>query len=932
MIEYFYCFPIIMKNILAILLLISSTASAQLVYNATTAEERQAGELRRKQLESRSLIGKLPLRSVGPTITSGRAIDLDANPENPAEFYVAYASGGLWYTRNNGQSFTCISDNLPHTFTGDVAVNWKEKTVWLGTGEPNSLRSSYAGTGVYKTRDNGKTWEHLGLPESHRIGKVELHPTDNNIAWVAAVGHLYTNNKERGIYLTKDGGKTWKQTLYVNDSTGGIDVVADPVNPAVVYAAMWQKGRKAWNLLESGKGSGIYKSVDGGETWTLITTAASGFPTGDVVGRIGLAVYSKNPNVLYAVVDHFKNRPDTVTRRSSAAVYALEDFRELTKEQFGRLDERKLDSFLSSRRLEQYKAAEIKRKVASGEYKPTVIADYFGDPEATVNVIGAEVYRSNDAGKTWKRTHDQYLDIFSSYGYVFARIWISPNNPDKIITVGVPLLLSENGGKTFRDIGKANVHVDHHAFWFNPKDDNHFINGNDGGVNISYDNGDNWFKANTPAVSQFFSIEVDNAQPYNVYGGMQDNGVWYGPSNYVAGPSWYANGQYPYKSIGGGDGMHVQVDWRDNNTFYTGSQFGAYSRATLDGKGARLPVRPSIQLGEKPLRFNWLTPILLSRHNQDILYYGSNRFHRSMNKGEKMENLSGDLTNGGIKGDVPYGTLTTLSESPLRFGLIYAGSDDGNLHVTKDGGYSWTKISGKLPQGLWVSRVTASAYKEGRVYVSLTGYRFDHFAPYLFVSEDYGNNWKAFGNTLPMEPVNIIKEDPKKDAILYVGTDNGLYVSLDRGASFMAWTGGLPRVPVYDLAIQPRDNEIAIGTHGRSIYIGKLGSIQQLTSETISKPLTIMEVIVPQAPAGFAGRRRGGGNQTPIQLTYFVKEPGEITITLRSAESTIVTMKEQAATGINFTAISRELPAGKYSFELTGRTGVKSEKQFEVKR
>jgi photosystem II stability/assembly factor-like uncharacterized protein len=924
-----------MKQILIFLFVfIASLVSAQTVWKATTAMDRESGEARRKLLEEKSLITRLPLRSVGPTITSGRAIDVDANPANPAEFYVAYASGGLWYTKNNGQSFVCISDNLPHTFTGDVAVNWKEKTVWLGTGEPNSLRSSYAGTGVYKTRDNGKNWEHLGLPESHRIGKIELHPTDNNIAWVAAVGHLYTNNRERGIYLTKDGGKTWKQTLYINDSTGGIDVVVDPLQPATVYAAMWQKGRKAWNLLESGKASGIYKSTDGGETWSLISTSESGFPTGDAVGRIGLAIYANNPQILYAVIDHFKNRPDTATRRTAATatVYTTNDFRDLTKEKFAKLDDRKLDSFFASRRMDRYKAADVKRKVASGEYKPTVLQDYFGDPESAVNVIGAEVYRSDNGGKTWKRTHQEHLDIFSSYGYVFARIWISPNNPDKIVTVGVPLFLSENGGKTFRDIGKANVHVDHHAFWFNPKDDNHFINGNDGGINISYDNGEHWFKANTPAVSQFFSVEVDNAQPYNVYGGMQDNGVWYGPSTYVAGPSWYANGQYPYKSIGGGDGMHVQVDWRDNNTYYTGSQFGAYSRATLDGTGTRLSVRPSIDLGEKPLRFNWLTPILLSRHNQDILYYGSNRFHRSLNKGQKMENLSEDLTNGGIKGDVPYGTLTTLTESPLRFGLIYAGSDDGNIHVTKDGGYTWEKISGTLPRGLWVSKLTASSYKEGRVYAALTGYRFDHFEPYLFVSEDYGNTWKSLGKALPMEPVNTVKEDPKKDNILYVGTDQGLYASLDRGGSFMAWTGGFPRVPVYDLAIQPRDNEIAVATHGRSIYIGKLSPIQQLTPEIINKDVTIIEVLVPAAPAAFAGRRRTGGTAPSIQVTYFIKEAGAVSIHLKSSDATLTTVKENASTGINFTTIIRDLPAGNYTLEITNANGTKAEKRFEVKR
>lgn len=260
------------------------------------------------------------------------------------------------------------------------------------------------------------------------------------------------------------------------------------------------------------------------------------------------------------------------------------------------------------------------------------------------------------------------------------------------------MLLSENGGKTFTDIGKANVHGDHHALWFNPSDDNHFINGNDGGVNISLDNGAHWFKANTPPVSQFYSVEVDNADPYNVYGGMQDNGVWYGPSNYKADMAWHGNGQYPYKNMIGGDGMQVQMDWRDNKTYYAGSQYGAYFRAGFNESIKRISIRPTIELGEKPLRYNWLTPILLSRHNQDIIYLGSNRFHRSMNKGERMENLSDDLTNGGKKGDVPYGTITALSESPQRFGLLYAGTDDGNIHVSKDGGYSWKKFQTDCPK------------------------------------------------------------------------------------------------------------------------------------------------------------------------------------------------------------------------------------------
>lgn len=418
-----------MKKIFLFVFIITSfrEADSQTIWKATTAMEREVGEQRRKMLEKRSLIGKISFRNVGPSVMSGRVVDLDANPDNPSEFYVAYASGGLWYTKNNGQSFRCISDDLPHTFTGDVAVNWKEKIVWLGTGESNSLRSSYAGNGIYKTRDNGKTWEYLGLPESHHIGKVELHPVNPEIAWVAAVGHLYSFNKERGIYLTHDGGKTWKQTLYIDDTTGGIDVSVNPLNPDILYAAMWHRSRNAWNFVESGKTSGIYKSLDGGQTWKMASTKQSGFPTGEGNGRIGLAIHPKNPDILYAVLDNFSNRPDTAQRRSNLPVYTLKDFENLSKEKFAKLDEKKLDSFLHERRLNKYKSSDIKMKVAKGIYLPSVIADYFENDKPAPNVMGAQVYRSNDGGKTWKLTHSKYLDnVFSSYGYFFGRIWVSP--------------------------------------------------------------------------------------------------------------------------------------------------------------------------------------------------------------------------------------------------------------------------------------------------------------------------------------------------------------------------------------------------------------------------------------------------------------------------------------------------------------------------
>ena len=404
---------------------------------------------------------------------------------------------------------------------------------------------------------------------------------------------------------------------------------------------------------------------------------------------------------------------------------------------------------------------------------------------------------------------------------------MSPSNPDKIAITGVSVLLSTDGGKTFSSIGKENVHADHHFVWMNGARDSHMIIGNDGGCNITYDNGAHWFKANTPAVGQFYNIAIDMAKPYNVYGGLQDNGTWFGSSTTKENYNWYDGGQNPYTMIGGGDGMQVQVDWRDNKTVYSGSQFGAYSRQNLVTK-ERKSVRPTRDLGEPAVRYNWQSPILLSRHNQDVFYFGSNKFHRSMSKGDSLVTLSTDLTTNPAQGDVPFGTTTTISESPIRFGLIYVGTDDGNVQVSKDGGNSFTMISQKLPKGLYVSRVIASKYNVARVYVTLNGYRNDHFNAYVYQSDDYGTTWKQIMKDLPSEPVNVIKEDAVSDQVLYVGTDGGLYVSLDGGNSSMAWTKGLPAsVPVHDLEIHPRDHEIILGTHGRSLYVGKLDALRK---------------------------------------------------------------------------------------------------------
>jgi photosystem II stability/assembly factor-like uncharacterized protein len=830
----------ILKRALCLLCCFSAfMATAQV--KPTLAADRMKVRDQRKLLEHRSLVKEAKFRNIGPTVMSGRVVDIEANPEDPTEFYAAYASGGLWYTSNNGQSFESIFDSETVITIGDIAVFWdnspaQSRTVWVGSGEVNSSRSSYAGDGVYKTSNHGKSWEYLGLPESHHIGKVQLHPKDKNIAWVGVLGHLYSPNKERGVYKTTDGGKTWKQTLFIDNNTGVVEMEINPSNPNELYAAAWYRTRSAWNFEESSKSSGIYKSTDGGDTWQNITgDGKSGFPAGEGVGRIGLAVFPKNPQIVYAVVDNNFRKPDTARRTTDTGRYELKNFEKITKEEFAQLDEKKLEAFLRRSRLPaKYTGASVKELVKTDEVKPTALYELLFDANAalfTTPIIGCEVYRSNDGGKSWKKTHDKDITIFSTYGYYFAKIYVSPYNENKLINLGITAQLSTDGGKTWKSMDKGNVHSDHHAIWWNPKRDSHFINGNDGGANITYDDGANWFKANTPPLGQFYAITVDNQRPYNVYGGLQDNGSWVGPSNYRADIGWVDDGVYPYKRIGGGDGMQVQVD-TSGSIIFAGSQFGSYFRRGIN-PGQTRSVRPVSELGSTPLRFNWQTPILLSKHNNDVFYIGSNRLHRSLNRGDVVETLSEDLTGGKRDGDVPFGTLTTIDESPFRFGLLYAGTDDGNVHISKDAGYTWTNISKKLPQGLWVSRVLASKYKEGRVYVTLNGYRNDHFLPYLFVSEDYGNTWKALGKDLPFEPLNVIREDPKYDSILYVGSDGGLYVSIDDGASFNMWNNGLPKsVPIHDIAIQPRENEIVLGTHGRSIYVSKLDVVQKLMKDS----------------------------------------------------------------------------------------------------
>ena len=851
-----------------------------------------------------SIVQNISFTSIGPSIMSGRVVDLDVNPKNPNEFYVAYASGGLWHTNNNGTSFTPVMDNSPTQNIGDIAVDWINGTIWVGTGENNSSRSSYAGIGILKSKDKGETWQNVGLTDSHHIGRILINPNNPEEVVIGVIGHLYTPNAQRGVFKTIDGGKTWKKTLFINDNTGVIDVAFTPDNFNVMYAAAWERDRKAWNFSGNGENSAIYKSDDGGDNWNKITGTDNGFPTGTGVGRIGVAVFDEN--TIYAIVDNQFRRKKDKDKKEDTGKLKKEVFKNMDKATFLNLDDKKLNKYLRSNDFpKKYTAIKVKKMVEQDEIAPIELSNYLENANTNLfdtPVIGAEVYKSEDGGKTWKKTHDNYIDdLYYSYGYYFGRVHVSPVNKDKIYIYGVPFLTSEDGGKSFTSIGKENVHADHHALWINPDLEGHLIDGNDGGVNITYDDGKSWIKNNQPEVGQFYTVNVDNEKPYNVYGGLQDNGVWKGPSTNSESKKWHQTGKYPFQGIMGGDGMQVEIDNRNDSIVYTGFQFGYYYRVNTKTKRNKA-IQPKHDLGEDPWRFNWQTPILLSPHNQDILYLGSNKLHRSMKRGDDFVEISDDLTKGSKKGNVPFGTLTSISESSFQFGLLYVGSDDGLVHVTKNGGGTWTNISSGLPQNLWISRVIASQHKKERVYVTLNGYRNDDFNAYVYLSDDYGRSWTNINRNLPDSPVNVIKEDPTDENIIYLGNDQGVHISFNKGESWDILENALPRVAVHDLVVQNQAKELIIGTHGRSIYKTNISYLQQY-QKVKDKDMVILELedIKYSSSWGNSWSNWSDPKVPEYEIPFYTSTSGEFTIQIKTKDDILLnTLKIDATKGFNF--------------------------------
>ncbi len=709
---------------------------------------------------------ELEWRFIGPEIMSGRVTDIAVPPDQPYTFYVATASGGIWKTVNEGTTWEPIFDDAPSTSVGDLAVDPNNpQRVWAGLGEANIFRSSMAGTGIYRSDNGGKSWRHMGLAATHTIARILVHPQNSDVVYVAAGGHEWTDNEERGVYKTVDGGSSWQKVLYESPRAGAYDLVMDPQDPETLYASLWHRIRLKWSDPKPGPGGGIYKSTDGGDSWRRVS---EGLPQRDKAGRTGLDIARSNPNILYALIDNHESA----------------------------------------------------RQAEEGE------RDSYGRSRSEV-IKGAEVYKSEDKGETWAKVSESgrtMQRLFSTYGWVFGQIRVDPNDADRVYIMGVPMLTSTDGGKTFSGVRYRGLHGDHHALWIDPNNSNYLINGNDGGVNISYDQGETWKDFGNLGVVQFYNLTYDMAEPFNVYGSIQDNGSWMGPVSHRPG----RDAPTQWKSIPGGEASYHAFDWNDYNTLYSEGFYGRIQRSSMNPRETTRINVPQVE-GEDELRGQWLAPFIVSKHNSQVIYHGMQSVYRSMNRGDDWTRISPDLSYNDPEklGDIPHQVISSLSESPLKFGLVYAGTDDGRVHVTKNSGDEWTEIIAGLPEKKWVSRLVASAYDEATVYLAQNGKRDDDFTAYLFRSKDFGSTWEDISAGIPSGPINVIKEDPKNGDILYVGTDLGVYVTTDGAKTWNVLGSGLPITFVHDLIVHPRDNIMVIATHGRGMYALDVKSVQE---------------------------------------------------------------------------------------------------------
>lgn len=722
-------------------------------------------------MKDSSIFKDLKWRFLGPDIISGRCTDIAVPKGSKHTIYVGAATGGVWKTVNSGITWEPIMDDVASISVGDIAIAPSDPDImWVGLGEANIFRASVAGTGVYKSTDAGKTWQHMGLADTHTIGRIIIHPENPDIVYVAAPGHEWTYNKERGVFKTTNGGKTWDKILYINEKIGAADLVMDPSDSNVLYASMWNRTRRRWSDPMPGPGDGIFKTTDGGKTWKQKT---KGLPDLKLTGRIGLDIARSNPNVIYVFIDN--HNP-------------------------GRMPEK-------------------------GE------CDAYGRLKTGRVIKGAEVYRSDDKGETWRKVSpdNRMMEGFGgTYGWVFGQMRVDPNDENTIYIMGLALAKSTDGGKTFKRLYFPGLHGDHHGLWIDPEDSNYLINVNDGGVNVSYDGGIIWRDFHTiHPVVQFYNVAYDMEEPFNIYGSVQDHGTYKG--NVAHNLPRRRRERRPvtrWESAPGGEGTHIAVDPTNSNILYSSSFYGRLQRSEFkNGVWVSVSIVPKAGEGEPPLRGQWMAPTIISPHNPSVIYHGMQYLYRSMNRGDAWERISPDLSYndpdklGKLPFAIPHQCLTAISESPFQFGLIYTGTDDGRVHITRNGGVSWTEIIKGLPYNKQVSRIVASKYDKRTVFLTLNGRRDDDFADYIYKSTDYGKTWADISGNMPGGPVNVIREDPKNKDVLYVGTDLGVYVTVDGGKKWHVLANSLPICFVWDLIIHPRDNALVIATNGRGMYV-----------------------------------------------------------------------------------------------------------------
>ncbi|HEY0006988.1 MAG TPA: hypothetical protein VGB17_19565 [Pyrinomonadaceae bacterium] len=734
---------------------------------------RPVGEEPLPASEPYQLIAKqMKWRSIGPANMGGRVADITVDPKKPYSIIVALGTGGLIKSNDNGTSWSGIFERQSVASTGAVAIAPTDsKMIWVGTGEPNGRNSSSWGDGVYKSTDGGQTWTNMGLKESQIISRVIISPTDANTVYVAALGRLWGANKERGIYKTTDGGQTWSPLLQVDENTGAIDLVMDPSDPNTLYAAMYYRRRTPYSFTSGGPTGGIYKTSDAGRTWKKLTT---GLPAS--TGRIGLDVYRKNPNVVYAVMESDVGGGVPISENKSHA---------------------------------------------------------------------GGVFRSDDKGETWQRVNE-----LAPRSFYFSVIRVDPNDDKRIYVLGFGLHVSDDGGKTFRANGARNVHPDLHALWIDPANPDHLLLGTDGGVYASYNRSDSWQYINNFPVGEFYRVAVDMQRPYNIAGGLQDNFSWIGPSQ-TRNRDGITNSNW--QSLGGGDGMYCAIDPNDPSIVYTESQNGTISRLNLK-TGERKSIQPAAKEGQPAFRFNWTSPFWISHFDNTVLYLGGNRLFKLTERGDKWEAISPDLSTQDVQrittagsGAETNGAIYTISESMLTRGLIWTGTDDGKVWLTRNDGRDWADLTANLPReakGLWVSRVEASHFDEGTAFVAIDGHRNDVYTPLLFITTDYGKSWKSIAANIPRNnPVKVIREDPVNKNLLFAGTEFGFYVSFDRGGRWTRFMPGLPTVAVDDILVHPRERDLIIATHGRSLYImDDIRPLEELTPEVLNSDLHLFSI------------------------------------------------------------------------------------------